>query len=498
MEHHNHYENYNGRSVIETMLVPASETLLSILEAAMVTHTNNRLQIINLFNYYLGNQPVFYRTKFIRPDIDHRIAENNAFLAVRVITGYTFGKPIQYVQRKSKKAKQISELNILMEDESKSTVDMAVAQYQSICGTAYKLVVLDPDPLDGHPLMIRALHPANTFVVYSSGAEKRPLMGVSYYDVEDIPTRTQKRIYDIYTRTKYFRVEGMANDYAASQIVDEKDHILGDVCIVEFPNGVFRLGDFEPVLTLFDAINELDSDRINAVGQFVQAYLKFTNCEMTEEDFNKAKRLGAFMVKNDGGEAPADIDFITAQLDQADADTVAQRFDDRATDILGIPQRMTRAGGGGDTGSAVSLRDGWADLETVATSKETSFKPPERRVLRIALNILHYKGVLADLEVGDIDIKFIRNRSDNLLVKAQSYNNLITAGMNDLDALSAVTLFTDPAEVADRNKADKAEKAKEAQAAMEQAASLAQPAPASAETANAKGAQSNGTPNKTN
>ena len=41
--------------------------------------------------------------------------------------------------------------------------------------------------------------------------------------------------------------------------------------------------------------------------------------------------------------------------------------------IIGIPDRKTRGGGGGDTGDAVKLRDGWADIEIVARIKEQYF-----------------------------------------------------------------------------------------------------------------------------
>lgn len=461
------YSQYNGRQVIRTGVVVTLENVVKVLESAMSVHAYNKQQIDFLHKYYLGDQPIYQRVKFIRTEINNRIAENMAFMAVRVITGYTFGKPVQYVQRKGEKAELIGELNSMMEDESKAMVDMTVAKHQSICGTAYKLIVADPYGGDEHPIMIRSLDPSNTFVVYSAGAEEAPVMGVSYYDVPDERNALSVRHFDIYTRDQYFHFYGEPGQYQRLTLGAWSNHSLGDIPIIEYPNSTFRLGDFEPALPIMDAINELDSDRINSVAQFVQAYLKFANCQLDEEAFNEAKRLGAFMVRSEEG-LPADIDFITAPLDQNDSETLASRLDDKASDIIGIPQRTARPGGASDTGAAVTLRDGWADLETVAVDKENSFRPQERRMLRIALKILHTYGILTDLDVGDVEIKFIRNRSDNLLVKSQSYVSLRTAQMNDLDALQAVSLFTDPAEVAARNKADREE-------AMKQATELTQP-----------------------
>jgi SPP1 family phage portal protein len=461
------YSTYNGRQVIRTGVDVTLENVVRVLESAMSVHAYNKGQIDFLHKYYLGNQPIYSRVKFIRPNINSRIAENMAYMAVRVITGYTFGKPVQYVQRRGEKAEQIGELNAIMEDEAKALVDMTVAKHQSICGTAYKLIVADPYGGDEHPIMIRALDPSNTFVVYSAGAEEEPVMGVSYYDVPDAQNSLSVRHFDIYTKNQYYHLSGEPGQYQRLSMDIVKPHSLGDIPIIEFPNGTFRLGDFEPALPIMDAINELDSDRINSVAQFVQAYMKFVNCQLDEEAFNEAKRLGAFMVRSEEG-LPADIDFITAALDQNDSETLASRLDDKASDIIGIPQRTARPGGASDTGAAVTLRDGWADLETVAVDKENSFRPQERRMLRIALNILHTYNILSDLGISDVEVKFIRNRSDNLLVKSQSYMNLRSAQMNDLDALQAVSLFTDHAEVAARNKADKEE-------AMERAMALTQP-----------------------
>ena len=73
--------------------------------------------------------------------------------------------------------------------------------------------------------------------------------------------------------------------------------------------------------------------------------------------------------------------------------------------IIGIPDRKTRGGGGGDTGDAVKLRDGWADIEVVARVKEKYFKVAKKKQIAVALAIL--KGldlVSKEITLKDIDI----------------------------------------------------------------------------------------------
>ena len=54
---------------------------------------------------------------------------------------------------------------------------------------------------------------------------------------------------------------------------------------------------------------------------------------------------------------------------------------------------------------------------------------------------------IKDLKVSDIDIKFSRDLSDNLLVKTQALNNLQTANIPPQVANAVVGLFSDPVSV---------------------------------------------------
>ena len=51
---------------------------------------------------------------------------------------------------------------------------------------------------------------------------------------------------------------------------------------------------------------------------------------------------------------------------------------------------------------------------------------------------------LLDLRLSDIDIKFSRNKTDNLLVKTQGLQNMLEAGIHPQIAISHVGLFNDP------------------------------------------------------
>ena len=113
--------------------------------------------------------------------------------------------------------------------------------------------------------------------------------------------------------------------------------------------------------------------------------------------------------------------------------------------IIGIPDRKTRGGGGGDTGDAVKLRDGWADIEIVARIKEQYFKVAKRKQVAVAIRILQKLNLVSEgFRTRYLEIKVPRNNIDNLQTKAQAYSTLNgTKTLHPADALDMVELTTD-------------------------------------------------------
>ena len=76
----------------------------------------------------------------------------------------------------------------------------------------------------------------------------------------------------------------------------------------------------------------------------------------------------------------------------------------------------------------------------------------KRQQLSIILDILSYvNDKLANLKARNIEIKFSRNKNDNLSTKAQAYSTLIaTETLDPRDALDIVDITTNVNEIASR------------------------------------------------
>ena len=134
---------------------------------------------------------------------------------------------------------------------------------------------------------------------------------------------------------------------------------------------------------------------------------------------------------------------------------------------MGIPDRKTRGGGGGDTGDAVKLRDGWADMEVVARTTEKFNKKSEKQELKVILKILKDLKKIQKTSIINIDIKYPRNKTDNLNSKVTAYSTLLgTQTMEPEDALDIVDIISDISEVVARGEEYWKKKREEQQAEL--------------------------------
>ena len=400
-----------GRRVITTDVDEITAgNVVDVLRDAMSVHELNRSEIDYLWKYYKGNQPILTRQKTVRPEICNKIVENRANEIVSFKVGYLCGEPIQYVGRSKEESTTagIGTLNEYMFLVDKPALDQEVVEWGMICGTAYRMVMANDaytTDCDEAPFEIYTLDPRNSFVVYSTDVKRRRMMGVKY-NTDEYGFNT----YSVYTDNQCFIIEG-------DKVVSANPHGLGVVNIYEFPANNARLGSFEICLPLLDAINNIESNRMDGVEQFIQAFVKFVNCDVTSDDFKELKDLGAIKVKSVDGQH-ADVDIVTNELNQQQTQTLKEDIYKAILSICGLPSMSDGNTSDSSNNGAVILKNGWQGAETRAKDSEMMFKRSEKEVLKLVLKLC---DGLADLKLKlkDIDIKFTRRNYDNIQSKSQ-------------------------------------------------------------------------------
>ena len=406
----------NGRRTIMTSVDEITdENVIDVLQKAMNVHEFNRSEIDYLYRYYKGDQPIRYRVKDVRPEICNRIVENRANEIVSFKVGYLCGEPIQYVSRSGDEevVKQVNQLNEYMFAEDKASQDQELVEWQNICGTSYRMILPDKrGEEDEAPFEMYTLDPRDSFVVYSNKIGNKPMMGVKYA-VDDA------RIihFSIYTDRRYFLVEG-------DLLKESIPHALGMIPIIEYPANNAKLGSFEIVLPLLDAMNNVASNRMDGVEQLVQAFIKFINCDISKDEYQEFLEMGAIKVKSTDGKN-ADVGVVTTELNQTQSQTLKDDYYNAMLTICGMPNR-NGSSSTSDTGSAVLLRDGWSDAEARAKDSENVFKRSEKMMLKLVLRICRDLGENPlNIKLKDIDMKFTRRNYENIQSKSQVLDTML-------------------------------------------------------------------------
>lgn len=461
------------------------EAILKILPSVLRIHDLNSAEIDYLWNYYKGKQPILEKVKKVREDINNKVLENHAYEIVEFKKSNDFGEPVQYVQKGEKDSEkvnpEISLLNKFMESEDKSSLDLDLSEWQCICGTAYRWFDTDTEAdEDDAPFEIAIPDPRRTFVVRSSDVKEEQLFCGTYswfsddeafqdtmVGVQYIPA--QYRVITIYTDDYVLKFrEGTANEGHEIKIIDQSMMVSNQKMsinkyplqpkgqrIIEYPLNNARMGIIEIVMSQLNAINQIKSDDLDGIDQFVQSLLVFINQDVTVEEVRELEEAGAIKVfTNDPGK-PADVKLLTQQLLHSETKIVTDDLYDKMLTILGIP-RLNDKPSGGDTGQARLLGEGWTMAYQRAKQDDHNFKKAEREFLKTILKICkddarNVQDKIKDLKISDIDIKIPRDKSDNMLTKAQTLLELLQAGVYPETAFTVVGLFSDPHDVYEKS-----------------------------------------------
>jgi hypothetical protein len=225
-----------------------------------------------------------------------------------------------------------------------------------------------------------------------------------------------------------------------------------------------------------DAINVLASCRIDSVQQSTDFIIKLRDIDLGEFDekgnnpvLDRIQRyMNAHFLaveSRDGADVQPDIDVLDIPLNQSQVQELQDFLYEMLQEEL---QQPTRSGGTGqDTGIAVENRNGFRQFENLATEISDSMIYSEMQFVEKLLEIgkSYPNCPFKDLEIGDIEIRPMRNRSENLTTGTNNYRELRKAGVNPYTAYSITGIAPD---VSGTMKLDEEWKRKEAEFILEQ------------------------------
>lgn len=435
-----------GRKIAYTDVEKITEqNVLSVVASCIGVFNTNKRVFKYLWDYKNGDQPIRYRRKVVRDDVNNPIVENHAWEIVRFKNGQTNGEPIQCVctSKDDKKNAEIDRFNDYCKASGKHSRDISSGEWTSATGTGFKAVQRN---LNAEiPFRITVPTPMNTFIIYSSHTEE-PMLAV-----QELKDENGERYLLCFSETHEYRIKnsnlvvlGIEKDGTE---IKSKLHVFDGIPIVEYPNNQCRISDVELVIDILDAINNMQSNRMDAIEQFVQSWVKFVNCEVDEASFINMKMMGALVVKsNNGSENKADVDIMSQELNQTESQVAKDDLWNNALSISAIPNKQGNTGG--DTQGAVELRNGWDFSKQAAKLKDPYIIDSERRLYKVIKNVIRQSGK-EEFTFGemDYDVQISHSPTDNMQTKSQVFQMLVSSGIHPLIAIKTCGLWTDSEKV---------------------------------------------------
>ena len=432
-----------GRRVLYTDVTEiTADNVASVVQNVFSDHVANVDEINYLYNYYKGKQPILERVKKVREDINSKVVTNYANEIVSFKVGYLLNSPFQYVAL-TEKNDEVNILNSYMYQVGKQAQDQEIIEWNHICGTAYRYVE-SKNPADvekgDSPFDLYTLDPRTTAIIYSSTFKKKRMAAITYTISSETNT---VRNFVIYTKNKIFTFEEDTEKKTISGL-DEKPNTLGDIPIYEYPANNARLGAFEIVLPLLDAINRINSNDVDAGDTQIQSFLKFINCDLDGDALDNLAAYGAIKIKSIDG-APADVDTVKTDYSYDGANITKQDIHNAILTICGMPSQGNGQSVSANNG-AILIQNGWSQAEARAKSSETMFKGSERTMLELVFKICRTVGKDGvNLKISDVDCKSTRTNYENVQVKAQVLCEMLnTPRVHPKLAFEACGLFSDP------------------------------------------------------
>lgn len=421
------------------------ENIVSVVGSCIGVFNYNKAIFKYLDDYKKGDQPIRYRKKLIRDDVNNPIVENHAWEIVQFKNGQTYGEPIQCVSTRKEDSinKDIDRFNDYCKNAGKHSKDISSGEWTSATGTGFKAVQRTKKGSEV-PFRIVVPSPIDTFIIYSKRTEE-PILAV-----QELKDDSGERYLLCFSETHEYQIKNsslMVLENKDGNEIKSRVHAFGGIPIVEYPNNQDRISDIELVIDILDAINNMQSNRMDAIEQFVQSWIKFVNCEVDKESFISMKMMGALVVKSNNGENKADVDVMSQELNQTETQVAKDDLWNNALSISAIPNKQGNTGG--DTQGAVELRNGWDFSKQRAKLKDPYIKDAEKRLNRVILNIIRQAtgGTECNFGVMDYDVQINHSPTDNMQVKTQVLQMLLNAGIHPLVAIKVCGLWGDAEKV---------------------------------------------------
>lgn len=381
--------------------------------AAAIAEFNRcvRPRLVRLYKAYDGEGAIKNRVR-AQGLPNHRLAHAYPRYIVTMAAGYLVGKPVAYDAKDQKSA--VAALRGAYAACDMDSVDAELAVDAAICGRGVCVCYADEA---GRP-RAATLDPKNAFVVYDDTVEHKPLLGVHWMTRYDDTGRRCGVTVHVHTKREILTFEGQTLGTLA-RMGEGRRHFFGGVPMVEFWNNAQETGDFEPVLSLIEAYDLLESDRVNDKQQFTDAVLLLTGCTLENDDPKDPRSPAQRLLEEKTLSLPdtdARAEWLVKQSDESGTQALRDALCSDIHKMSMVPDMTDQ--NFASNASGVAMRYKLLGLEQLTAIKERWFREGLRSRLRLYAHFLRLIAA-ANLDAEKVSVIFTRSLPVNESETAQ-------------------------------------------------------------------------------
>ena len=395
-----------------------------IIKSLIDSHKKEISRLDLLDSYYRSNAPIMKRRKNDPTKSNNKLVTNYARYITTMSTGYFVGIPIQI---RCKDENLLDRLTAIFKYNDEPDLNTTLATNNSKYGYSYELHYMDEQGRN----RMAAVDPREIIYITDNTLNDEPTAAIRYFEIKDA-VDDNKKIYSIEVYTKdsilYYSMDG---DSVA--LIDEQQHPFKDIPIIRYINNADETGDYEPVLTLIDAYDKIQSDTANDFEELTDSFLSVSGVTLEPEQALKLKEMKVFNFPDANGK----VEFVTKSVNDSALENFKTRLDKDIHKNSYTPNMSDENFVGNSSG--VSMAYKLQGLEFLTGVKEQKFKKGLLRRVELLSNVL---SIRANQQMNFTDVEFIftRNNPKNLVEIVEMATDLtgIISNETQLDLLPMV------------------------------------------------------------
>lgn len=382
---------------------------LKALISCLKEHTESIERFSMLKDLYDGKHAILDRSKVQTDLANNKLMINHAEYITDFATAYFMGNPIKYTFPEEETRTDDDSLLQAFRKANITQVDTELARDLSIFGIGIEYVYQDKE---GNTKSTN-LDPRTAFLIVDDTVEENTLIGIHRIKKRDEENKEIVEVIKAITDNTVYTFEFKNN---VLNLINEEVNIFNQVPMIEYWNKVNKKGDFESVISLINAYNLLQSDRVNDKEQYVDSLLVLygtlagDNSEEKLKTARELKRLGLLEL-SEGDK----VEYLSKTFHEADVELLKKSIIEDIHKISKVPNLTDENFAGNSSGVAMKYK--LLGLEQLAQTKEEYYRIGLKERIKLYANILNIKMI--SIDVDNIEMTFIRSLPVNELEIAQ-------------------------------------------------------------------------------